>query len=71
MAKRTVSVSQLAAYAANPEGFVRRKGGNINKRAARAGTRFHDRFGRSSVRWLFLVFSLFWLYILVTHWFIR
>lgn len=46
--RRRIAISQLAAYAADPEGFVARRGGPISAKGARYGDRYHDQFGRRS-----------------------
>jgi hypothetical protein len=46
--RRPVAISQLAAYAADPDGFMARRGGPMSARGARYGDRYHDRFGRPS-----------------------
>jgi hypothetical protein len=44
--RRPVAISKLAAYAADPDGFVARHGGPISARGARYGDRYHERFGQ-------------------------
>jgi len=46
--KRRVAISKLAEYAADPEGYVERRGGVRSAAAARAGTKHHDNLGRPS-----------------------
>jgi hypothetical protein len=41
-----VRVSDLAAFAADPDGYVARGGGPHSPRAAAAGTEYHAAFGR-------------------------
>ena len=59
MARKSVAVSRLADYAADPEGFIERRGQVRNAAAARAGTRHHDNLGRSNrIGWWLLIASL-------------
>jgi len=70
---KTIAVSQLAAYAANPTDFVKRRGGAINKKHARWGNRQHRQAGVSlfnrGLRWiswlvvLCLVGAAWWLWL--------
>jgi hypothetical protein len=50
MTKRLVPISDLAAYAADPEGFVERAGRAANQAAAQYGKAFHESFARDTVR---------------------
>jgi len=59
MRQKAVAVSRLADYAADPDGFIKRRGGPRNAHAAAAGTRHHDRLGRSNaVGWWILALAL-------------
>lgn len=46
MKQRRIAISKLAEYAADPEGYIERRGGVRNAAAARAGTEHHDNLGR-------------------------
>jgi len=46
MSRRLVPISELAAYAADPDGFKARRGGAISSQAASFGADYHDAFGR-------------------------
>jgi len=46
MAKKSLSVSQLSSYAANPQKFCLSKGKAYNGAAAEHGTRMHNKAGR-------------------------
>lgn len=43
---KPVSVSELAYFCSDPDGYAKRKGRAWNPAAAKAGTRHHDRAGR-------------------------
>lgn len=42
--RKTISVTQLAAYADDPEGFCARRGKAINPKAAAAGKQYEAEF---------------------------
>jgi hypothetical protein len=46
MTTRLIPISDLAAYAADPDGFVERRGRAANEAAARHGKAFHEGFAR-------------------------
>ena len=50
MSKRPISISDLAAYASDPEGFVARRGAPANEAAAKYGRQVHERFAREPMR---------------------
>lgn len=50
MSKRPISISDLAAYASDPEGFVARCGRPANEAAAQYGRDVHERFAREPTR---------------------
>ena len=50
MSKRPISISDLAAYASDPEGFVARCGRPANEAAAQYGREVHERFAREPTR---------------------
>lgn len=50
MTRRLIPISQLAAYAADPEGFVDRGGKPANEPGARFGTAYHEGFARTEVK---------------------
>jgi hypothetical protein len=51
-------VSDLAAFAADPDGFVARRGAPHSAAAAAAGERYHRAFGRAPRRWRWIVLAL-------------
>ena len=56
MSHRPVRISDLAQYAADPDGFVARRGGVRSPDAAAYGIAYHDRFARRrSRRWIVAV----------------
>lgn len=58
MARKAVPVSRLADYVSDPDGFIARRGGVRNKRAARAGVRHHDALGRRSPDWVWVLVAV-------------
>jgi hypothetical protein len=50
MSKPPISISDLAAYASDPEGFVARRGRPANEAAAQYGREVHERFAREPTR---------------------
>lgn len=50
MKMKRVAISKLAEYAADPDGYVSRKGGVISATAAIAGTEHHDSLGKPPSR---------------------
>lgn len=46
MKKRDIAISSLSEYAADPEGFVKRRGGVRSKAAIKHGDAFHNNLGR-------------------------
>ena len=50
MSKQPISISDLAAYASDPEGFVARRGRPANEAAAQYGREVHERFAREPTR---------------------
>jgi len=68
-AKNSLSVTELAAYAASPRDFCAHKGGAYNKKSARFGIQQHARVGRRP-RWLRFVTAgilLVLMYFVVHH----
>lgn len=66
MKRKALAVSKLADYAADPEGFVKRRGGVRSKSAARAGARHHYALGKPpSIGWWLLLLALLFLLVLV------
>ena len=58
MPRRLVPISDLAAYAADPEGFKARQGGVASAKSARFGADYHDAFARRPLprpRWVWYV----------------
>jgi hypothetical protein len=58
MRKRPVPVSQLADFAADPEGFEARRGGPRSASAARKGIRHHDSLGKPPLLWPWYIGAL-------------
>jgi hypothetical protein len=55
MRDRPIPVSQLAAFAADPNGFRARRGAAVSPEAADFGERYHRAFARSAPRGRVLV----------------
>lgn len=55
MRDRPIPISQLAAYAADPNGFRARRGVAVSPEAADFGERYHRAFGRPAPRGRVLV----------------
>jgi hypothetical protein len=69
LARNTVSVSRLADYAADPDGFIKRKGKVRNASAARAGTRHHDALAKDSpLFWWILIAALVLFFLFFSDW---
>ncbi|GIU20854.1 hypothetical protein TUM3792_20970 [Shewanella sp. MBTL60-007] len=70
MARERISVTELAAYADNPEKFCQSKGKAYNQAAAEYGDKQHYKLGkRGAIEWIFPVlimvlavicFGLYW-----------